>query len=100
MEAMLGYGATGSATAVPVTVRKMAQAISLAANLPMASPGAAVVPVRLEAGKARFSSSWMAVTDTMTRIASLLVRAGLVGLASERRTGFSGIDITQQILFH
>jgi hypothetical protein len=44
-----------------------------------------------------FSLSSVAFTNTITRIVCLLVRAGLIGLASERRTGFSEADFVLQI---
>jgi len=48
-------------------------------------------------GRKPFSLSSVAFTNTITRIVCLLVRAGRIGLASERRTGFSVADIVLQI---
>jgi hypothetical protein len=48
-------------------------------------------------GRKPFSLSSVAFTSTITRIVCLLALAGLIGLASERRTAFSEADFVLQI---
>jgi hypothetical protein len=62
--------------------------------LPIASNSSAVSVV----GEMPFSLSSVAFTNTITRIVCPLLRAGLIDLASGRRTGFSEIDIVLQFL--
>jgi hypothetical protein len=50
-------------------------------------------------GRKPFSLSSVAFTSTIRRIVRLLALTGLIGLAWERRTGFSDAGIVLQIFF-
>ena len=79
----------------PSAARMMPALRSSSLNLPMTSIDSIAPGVR----RKPFSLSSVAFTNTITRIVYLPLTACLIGLASERRTGFSEIDIVLQIFF-
>jgi hypothetical protein len=64
-----------------------------AGNVPLAERQARRLRCRpFPSATKHFSLSSVAFTSTITRIVCLLILAGLIGLTSERRTGFSQTD--------
>ena len=77
----------------PSAMRMMPALTSSSLYLPIASSDWRASGV----GRKPFSLSSVAFTSTIIRIVRLLALAGLIGLASERRTRSSGADIVLQI---